>query len=66
VVIGSTDKMGVGINVQARMIAIHHLDRPWWPASIEQRDGRALRQGKQNNEIHILRYATRSSFDVEA
>jgi hypothetical protein len=64
VLIGSTDKMGVGVNVQARMIAIHHLDCPWWPASIEQRDGRGIRQGNQNDQIHILRYAAQSSFDV--
>ena len=64
VLIGSTDKMGVGVNVQTRAIAVHHLDCPWWPASIEQRDGRIRRQGNQNPEVHILRYATQSSFDV--
>ncbi len=64
VLIGSTDKMGVGVNVQPRAIAIHHLDCPWWPASIEQRDGRIRRQGNQNDEVRIVRYATRSSFDV--
>ena len=64
VLVGSTDKMGVGVNVQARAIAVHHLDCPWWPASIEQRDGRVRRQGNQNPEVHVLRYATQSSFDV--
>jgi N12 class adenine-specific DNA methylase len=64
VLIGSTEKMGVGVNVQSRVTAVHHLDCPWWPASIEQRDGRGQRQGNQNDEIRILRYAARGSFDV--
>jgi len=64
VLIGSTEKMGVGTNVQARAIALHHLDCPWRPADIEQRDGRILRQGNQNPEVRIIRYATEGSFDV--
>ena len=48
VLIGSTETMGVGTNVQTRAIAMHHLDAPWRPADIEQRDGRILRQGNQN------------------
>ncbi len=64
VLIGSTAKMGVGTNVQARAVALHHLDCPWRPADVEQRDGRIRRQGNQNPEIRILRYATEASFDV--
>ncbi len=64
VLVGSTDKMGIGTNVQARAIALHHLDCPWRPADIEQREGRIVRQGNQNAEVSILRYATEASFDV--
>jgi phage shock protein A len=64
VLVGSTDKMGVGTNVQARAIALHHLDCPWRPADIEQRDGRILRQGNQNREVRVIRYATEGSFDI--
>ena len=64
VLVGSTEKMGVGTNIQDRCIAIHHLDCPWRPADIEQRDGRGVRQGNQNPEIHIIRYATQGSFDT--
>ena len=64
VLIGSTEKMGVGVNVQDRVIALHHLDCPWRPADITQRDGRALRQGNQNPEIEINRYVVEGSFDA--
>ncbi len=64
VLIGSTEKMGVGTNVQIRAVALHHLDCPWRPADIEQREGRILRQGNQNPEVSILRYATEGSFDI--
>jgi predicted nucleic acid-binding Zn-ribbon protein len=64
VLMGSTDKMGLGTNVQARAIALHHLDCPWRPADIEQRDGRILRQGNQNPEVRVIRYATEGSFDI--
>lgn len=63
VLIGSTERMGVGTNVQARAVALHHLDCPWRPADLEQREGRILRQGNQNAEIRILRYVTEGSFD---
>jgi hypothetical protein len=63
VLIGSTEKMGVGTNIQARAVALHHLDCPWRPADIEQRDGRIRRQGNQNAEVHILRYVVERSFD---
>ncbi|MEV0287875.1 helicase-related protein [Kribbella sp. NPDC050820] len=64
VLIGSTSKMGVGTNVQDRVIALHHLDCPWRPADIIQRDGRGVRQGNQNPEIEILRYVTEGTFDA--
>jgi N12 class adenine-specific DNA methylase len=64
VLIGSTETMGVGTNVQARAVALHHLDAPWRPADIEQRDGRILRQGNLNAEVQVVRYATEGSFDV--
>jgi diaminopimelate epimerase len=64
VLVGSSEKMGVGTNVQARALALHHLDCPWRPADIEQREGRLLRQGNQNAEVEILRYVTEASFDT--
>jgi hypothetical protein len=64
VLIGSTAKMGVGTNVQARAIALHHLDAPWRPADMDQRDGRILRQGNLNAEVTIFRYVTEGSFDT--
>ncbi|HSH22502.1 MAG TPA: DEAD/DEAH box helicase family protein, partial [Acidimicrobiales bacterium] len=64
VLIGSTEKMGVGTNVQRRLVALHHLDCPWRPADLAQRDGRALRQGNANAEVAMLRYVTEESFDV--
>ncbi len=64
VLIGSTEKMGVGTNIQARAIALHHLDCPWRPADIEQREGRILRQGNQNPEIGLYRYVVEGSFDA--
>jgi N12 class adenine-specific DNA methylase len=64
VIIGSTAKMGTGTNVQKRLIALHHLDAPWKPAEVEQRDGRILRQGNENKEVSIFRYVTEGSFDA--
>ncbi|MEI2815868.1 MAG: DEAD/DEAH box helicase family protein [Microthrixaceae bacterium] len=64
VLVGSTETMGVGTNVQTRAVAMHHLDAPWRPADIEQRDGRILRQGNQNPEVRVLRYVTEGSFDT--
>ncbi|HLJ95434.1 MAG TPA: DEAD/DEAH box helicase family protein [Gemmataceae bacterium] len=63
VLIGSTHKMGTGTNVQKRLVALHHLDAPWKPAEVEQRDGRILRQGNENEEVAIYRYVTEKSFD---
>lgn len=64
VLIGSTEKMGVGTNVQARAVALYHMDCPWRPADIAQREGRILRQGNQNPEIAIVRLVTEGSFDA--
>ncbi len=64
VLIGSTQKMGTGTNVQKRLIALHHLDAPWKPAEVEQRDGRILRQKNENEEVAIYRYVTQGSFDA--
>ncbi len=64
VLIGSTNKMGVGTNVQARAVALHHLDCPWRPADLAQRDGRALRRGNQYAEIGLYRYVVEGSFDA--
>ena len=64
ILIGSTSKMGVGMNVQDKLIALHHLDCPWRPSDIEQREGRILRQGNQNEEVEIYRYVTEGSFDA--
>ena len=63
VLIGSTGKMGVGLNAQKKAIAIHHLDAPWRPGDIEQRDGRVFRQKNQNDEAYKFVYVTRGSFD---
>ena len=64
ILFGSTQKMGSGTNVQERLIALHHLDAPWRPADVEQREGRILRQGNTNPVIHIFRYVTEGSFDA--
>src|SRR5207247_3218697 len=64
VLLGSTQKMGTGTNVQKRLVALHHLDAPWKPAEVEQRDGRILRQGNENEEVAIYRYVTEGSFDA--
>jgi hypothetical protein len=64
VLIGSTAKMGTGTNVQKRLVALHHLDAPWKPAEVEQREGRILRQGNSNKQVAIYRYVTEGSFDA--
>ncbi len=64
VLIGSTERMGVGTNVQARAIALHHLDCPWRPADLAQREGRILRQGNNNLSVEIVRYVSEGSFDA--
>lgn len=64
ILFGSTSKMGAGMNVQDKLIALHHLDCPWRPSDIEQREGRILRQGNRNSEVQIYRYVTEGSFDA--
>lgn len=64
ILLGSTGKLGTGVNVQDRVIAIHHLDVPWKPSDITQRDGRGLRQGNINPEIMIFHYITVGTFDA--
>ncbi|MFZ5966191.1 MAG: helicase-related protein [Bacillota bacterium] len=63
VIIGSTPKMGTGTNIQDRLVALHHLDCPYRPSDIEQREGRILRQGNMNAEVNIYRYVTKNTFD---
>ena len=64
VMIGSTDKCGTGVNVQTHLIAMHHADCPWKPSSIEQREGRGIRQGNENSEVAVYRYVTKGTFDA--
>lgn len=64
IIIGSTEKLGVGTNIQTRMVAAHHIDCPWKPSDIEQREGRIIRQGNENEEVNIYRYVTKGSFDA--
>ena len=64
VLIGSTQKMGAGTNVQKKLIALHHLDCPWRPADLQQREGRIVRQGNENPEVDIFTYVTEGTFDA--
>ena len=63
VLLGSTAKMGAGTNVQKKLIALHHLDCPWRPADLQQREGRIIRQGNDNKEVDIYTYVTENTFD---
>lgn len=63
VLLGSTQKMGAGTNVQDKLIALHDVDVPWRPSDLEQRAGRIVRQGNENKEVHIYRYVTENTFD---
>ena len=64
ILIGSTQTMGTGVNAQQRLVALHHLDVPWLPSDIEQREGRIERQGNQHDEIDVFAYATLGSVDA--
>ena len=64
ILMGSTQKMGSGTNVQNKLIAIHDLDVPWRPADLEQRAGRIVRQGNENEKVNIYRYVTENTFDA--
>ena len=63
VLIGSTQKMGAGTNVQKKLAALHHLDCPWRPSDLQQREGRIIRQGNENDEVDIYTYVTENTFD---
>lgn len=63
VMIASTEKAGTGVNMQERLYALHHLDTPWRPSDVEQREGRILRQGNIHKEVHLCQYITEGSFD---
>src|SRR5699024_9830407 len=64
VLMGSTEKMGTGTNVQTRAIALHHVDVPWRPADLEQREGRIIRQGNQNTEVAVYNYVATATYDT--
>jgi len=64
VLLASTEKAGTGVNMQERLYALHHLDVPWRPSDVEQREGRILRQGNIHKEVHICQYVTEGSFDA--
>ena len=64
ILIGSTFKLGLGVNIQDKLVALHHLDVPWRPADMTQREGRILRQGNENKKVYIYRYVTEGSFDA--
>ena len=63
VLLGSTQKMGAGTNVQQKLVALHHLDCPWRPSDLQQREGRIIRQGNTNPEVEIYTYVTENTFD---
>lgn len=63
VILGSTQKLGTGTNIQDKLIAAHHIDCPWKPSDLTQREGRILRQGNENDEVEIFRYVTKGTFD---
>ena len=63
ILLGSTQKMGAGTNVQTKLIALHHLDCPWRPSDLQQREGRIVRQGNENPEVDIYTYVTENTFD---
>jgi N12 class adenine-specific DNA methylase len=66
VIMGGTEKLGTGVNIQAKLKTLHHIDAPWRPSDMEQREGRILRQGNENLSIEILRYGVDRSFDANA
>lgn len=64
ILLGSTFKLGLGVNIQDKLIALHHIDVPWRPADMTQREGRILRRGNTNSKVQIFRYITEGSFDA--
>jgi hypothetical protein len=66
IIMGGTEKLGTGINIQTKLKTLHHIDAPWRPSDMEQREGRILRQGNENPTVEILRYGVDRSFDANA
>src|SRR5699024_6216136 len=64
ILLGSTNKMGAGTNCQVRRVALHHLEVGWRPSDMTQRNGRIIRQGKQNDQVQIYQYVTEVTFDA--
>lgn len=64
ILIGSSKNMGTGVNAQQRLIALHHLDTPWYPADLEQREGRIIRQGNKNPLVQVYAFSTKGSYDA--
>ena len=64
VILGSTEKMGTGTNIQTRLFALHEIDVPWRPSDVEQREGRIIRQGNEYDFVHVARYVTNGTFDA--
>ena len=62
--LGSTQKMGAGTNVQDKLVAVHHLDVGWRPSDMTQRNGRIIRQGNRNKEVQVYQYVTEGTFDA--
>ena len=62
ILLGSTQRMGAGTNCQQKLIALHHLDCPWRPSDLQQREGRIIRQGNENPEVDIYSYVTEGTF----
>lgn len=66
IVMGGTEKLGTGVNIQGKLKVLHHIDAPWRPSDMEQREGRILRQGNENPSVEVLRYGVDRSFDANA
>ena len=66
IIMGGTEKLGTGVNIQGKLRTLHHIDAPWRPSDMEQREGRILRQGNENPSIEIIRYGVDRSFDANA
>lgn len=64
ILLGSTQKLGTGTNIQDKLLAVHHLDVPWRPSDLEQRNGRIIRQGNENPHVHVFNYVTEGTFDA--
>ncbi|HCG35189.1 MAG TPA: hypothetical protein DER23_02485, partial [Clostridiales bacterium] len=64
ILLGSTQKMGSGTNVQKKLVALTHIDCPWRPSDLQQREGRIIRQGNENPEVDIYSYVTENTFDA--